>query len=67
MAVVVPFVTGDRPVSPCGICRQALLEQELRQGSHIRMLLAVPDGPVFEVAHAGSLLPLSFDATFLNP
>jgi len=65
MAIVVPSVTGDRPVSPCGICRQALLEQEHRQKSPMRLLLSVPNGPVFELASAGSLLPLSFDSSFL--
>jgi cytidine deaminase len=66
MAIVVPSVTGDRPVSPCGICRQALLEQEHRQKSPMRLLLSVPNGPVFELASAGSLLPLSFDSSFLG-
>jgi cytidine deaminase len=65
MAVVVPSVTGDRPVSPCGICRQALLEQELRQGRPMRLLLGRPEGPIIELESARSLLPLSFDASFL--
>ena len=67
VAIVVPSVTDQRPVSPCGICRQALLEQEQRQGrSPIRLLMSVPNGPVYELASAGSLLPLSFDASFLE-
>lgn len=67
IAVVVPSITGERPVSPCGICRQALLEQEHRQGSPMRVLLAVPGGTVFELENARQLLPLSFDASFLKP
>lgn len=67
MAIVVPSVTGDRPVTPCGICRQALLEQEVRQkGEPLRLLMAVPNGPVYEVRRASQLLPLAFDASFLN-
>ena len=67
MAIVVPSITGDRPVTPCGICRQALLEQEARQrGTPLRLLMAVPNGPVYEVRTASLLLPLSFDASFLN-
>lgn len=67
MAIVVPSITGERPVTPCGICRQALLEQEARQrGTPLRLLMAVPNGPVYEVRSASLLLPLSFDASFLN-
>jgi cytidine deaminase len=67
MAVIVPQVTGDRPVSPCGICRQALLEQEVRQSRKpLRLLMAVHNGPVYELRTASLLLPLSFDASFLN-
>jgi cytidine deaminase len=67
MAIVVPSVTGDRPVSPCGICRQALLEQEVRQDRKpIRLLMGTPDGTVHELKSAGALLPLSFDGSFLE-
>jgi cytidine deaminase len=67
MAIVVPSITGLRPVSPCGICRQALLEQEMRQRpAPMRILMAVPNGPVLELGTAGDLLPLSFDASFLT-
>ncbi len=65
MAVVVPQVQGDAPVSPCGICRQALLEQEMRQGKPMRLLMGLSSGVVFELESARSLLPLSFDASFL--
>jgi cytidine deaminase len=66
MAIVVPSAPPDRPVSPCGICRQALLEQEHRQGTPIRLLLASSNGRVIELERAGDLLPLSFDASFLG-
>jgi len=66
MAIVVPSAPPDRPVSPCGICRQALLEQEHRQGAPIRLLLASSNGRVIELERAGDLLPLSFDASFLG-
>ncbi|MBK9176975.1 MAG: cytidine deaminase [Flavobacteriales bacterium] len=66
IAVAVPQVKGDAPVSPCGICRQALLEQENRQGSAMRVLLASSTGSVLELARAADLLPLHFDASFLK-
>jgi cytidine deaminase len=65
IAVAVPQVKGDAPVSPCGICRQALLEQETRQGAPLRILLAASSGSVIEVSRAADLLPLHFDASFL--
>lgn len=65
MAIAVPDARGEGPVSPCGVCRQALLEQERRQNGPIRLLLRANDGRIFEVARAGDLLPLSFDGSQL--
>lgn len=67
IAIAVPQVKGDEPVSPCGICRQALLEQETRQGSPLRVLLGTSSGWVVEVPRAADLLPLHFDSSFLRP
>lgn len=66
IAVVVPQVKGSKPVTPCGICRQALLEQERRQGGPMRLLLGVVKGPVIETFSAEILLPLSFDSSQLR-
>ncbi len=66
MAIVVPQVRGTRPVTPCGICRQALLEQERRQGGPVRILMGIVKGPVLETFSAESLLPLSFDSSQLR-
>lgn len=66
IAVVVPQVKGDMPISPCGICRQALLEQETRQGSPMRVLLGTSEGTVIELASAADLLPLHFDRSQLK-
>ena len=67
MAVVVIDIKTDVPVSPCGICRQALLEQEGRQDKKpLRLLLGAENGVVIEVASASHLLPLHFDRSFLK-
>ncbi len=66
IAIVVPQVKGRDPVTPCGICRQALLEQELRQGSPLRLLMGIVRGPVLETFSAESLLPLCFDSSYLK-
>jgi cytidine deaminase len=51
---------SDHPISPCGMCRQALLEYERRQGAPMRLLLAGQEGRVYIVTTVRSLLPLAF-------
>ncbi len=51
---------SNRPISPCGICRQTLLEYEMRQKHPIRLVMGGMDGKVFVIPNAGMLLPLSF-------
>ncbi|MCW5899162.1 MAG: cytidine deaminase [Flavobacteriales bacterium] len=66
MAIVVPDAPQGRPVSPCGICRQALAEQESRQHGPVRLIMAAQNGPIHVLERAGDLLPWSFDASFLK-
>lgn len=51
---------SNSPISPCGICRQTLLEYEMRQKHPIRLIMGGMDGKVFVIPNAGMLLPLSF-------
>lgn len=50
---------SDHPISPCGICRQSLVEYEARLGN-IRIILAGMQGEVYVIEKAAYLLPLGF-------
>ena len=58
--------TSDKPVSPCGMCRQAIHEYEERTKTAIRIILSGMEGPVYIIEKASSLLPLSFDGSELR-
>ena len=60
IAVSVENNKADSPASPCGMCRQALLESELRQGAPIRILMKGPADEVYVVDSVKQLLPLPF-------
>jgi cytidine deaminase len=51
---------SDHPISPCGICRQSLLEYESRLKHPIKLILSGMEGKVFVIPNAAMLLPLSF-------
>lgn len=57
-------VLVDEPVKPCGACRQALAEAEMRFGHPIRIIL---DGQqsILVLSGVESLLPLSFTKKYL--
>ncbi len=50
------------PISPCGMCRQALVEHQFHFGHVIRLILSGQEGEVYLIKDASSLLPLGFTA-----
>ena len=48
------------PVPPCGICRQALLEYEMKFGEKIEVILSGESGKVLLIGSVNDLLPLAF-------
>ncbi len=62
MAIAYHNLNGisNKPVSPCGMCRQALHEYEERTTHPIRLILSGMEGRIFIIEKAGLLLPLSF-------
>ncbi len=51
---------SNHPVSPCGICRQTLLEYEERVKQPIRLILSGMEGKIYIIHKSSQLLPLSF-------
>lgn len=64
MAIYVDKAVGG-PVPPCGICRQSLLEAELRQEASIQIILISKEGTFIRFNKAADLLPLYFDGSVL--
>jgi cytidine deaminase len=58
-------VKSDHPISPCGMCRQALLEYETRLSKPIRLILSGQEGKVFVIKTASMLLPFAFTSNEL--
>ncbi|GGA82983.1 cytidine deaminase [Puia dinghuensis] len=57
---------SDRPISPCGICRQSLQEFEQRTGRPMRVVLGGETGKVIVLAGSGLLLPFAFTSDELK-
>ena len=54
------------PIAPCGACRQVMLEVEQRYGRPIRIILYGTQGIYIIERGIRELLPLTFDASFLE-
>tara|TARA_B100000795_G_C22737110_1_gene413764 strand:+ start:165 stop:647 length:483 start_codon:yes stop_codon:yes gene_type:complete len=55
----------DRPVGPCGACRQTLLEYEINQAEDVEVFFMGEVGNVVKTNSIASLLPFSFDSSYL--
>lgn len=68
MAISYQNINGqsNHPISPCGMCRQSLVEYEERVKQPIRLILSGLQGKVIVIEKAGLLLPLSFGSIDLK-
>ena len=53
--------TVDRPTAPCGSCRQAIAEYEVKQEQPIEIYFMGETGKVLKADSIAALLPLIFD------
>ena len=60
IAVKGTLIAAENYVSPCGSCRQVMLESESRQQQPIRVLLVQNDGSILILNSCRDLLPFGF-------
>ncbi|MBW6480086.1 MAG: cytidine deaminase [Bacteroidales bacterium] len=56
----------DHPVTPCGACRQVLLEYEIKQEVPVKVYLSGHSGKIYIIENVQDLLPLSFTSKELE-
>ena len=64
--VVTTELTTSSPVSPCGACRQVLIEYELTQNQPIELIMKSGDSKVWKFKSVKDILPFAFDGAFLK-
>lgn len=57
--------TTSKPIPPCGACRQAIAEYEVKQGSAIQIFFKGEHGKIVKSNSLSNLLPLLFDKSVL--
>lgn len=64
-ARTVEGVLSEYPISPCGACRQVMIETEKRYGRFMKVLF-YGSKEIYAIDCAASLLPFSFDGELLK-
>lgn len=57
---------SDHPLFPCGMCRQSLLDFELRYKAPIKLILAGKTGKIMLIPSASQILPFGFTGSILG-
>ena len=56
---------NQEPVAPCGVCRQAIAQYELRQNCAIPIYFKGAEGPIYKASSVADLLPFTFGDSYL--
>lgn len=60
------IIKTDHPITPCGSCRQSMLEYELNQETPIKVIMQGSSGRIMEVESISCLLPFYFNEVDLK-
>lgn len=55
----------NKPIAPCGSCRQAIAEYEIKQNQPIEIYFMGETGQIFKTESIKALLPMLFDSSSL--
>ena len=65
IAISYDSINSNKPISPCGSCRQAISEYENRFSQKIKLIMSGETGEVYVSDSIENLLPLMFSAKYL--
>ena len=66
IAITATNTTTSEPVTPCGFCRQVIVEMEMKQKSPLRIILHKIGGETYVFETSKAILPLAFDDNVLK-
>lgn len=66
IAITALAATSAIPITPCGFCRQVIVEMEISQEEKIKVILHKIGGSTYIFESSLSLLPLAFDDAVLK-
>jgi cytidine deaminase len=61
--VITTEQSSEDPVSPCGACRQVLIEYEITQNQPIEIILKSGDSKIWHFSSVKDILPFAFDGS----
>ena len=66
VTVIAEGLGFDDVITPCGNCRQVIMEYQFKQNSPIKLLMASQEGKILVVEDSQTLLPFAFRAEGLK-